>query len=161
MASQSPPLLFPTSVRTTPRTCYNPALTANRLGSRLNKLCRLPEARESLTVAGRDLRIARWLRTLDVSRKETVALEDRKDFYTIAPDSVDDSVTALEHLANVVATELGNPATSHGRASRTCGSHQHANPPRSCNGIISGNEVADRLEIGERPISPDDGDRLG
>jgi hypothetical protein len=91
-----------------------------------------------------------------------MALEDRENLHAIVPDSVDDPVGALEHLAYVGATELVNPASRHGRASRTFGGgHQYAQPPLSCREIVTGDEVADRLEIGERPIRPDDGERLG
>jgi hypothetical protein len=90
-----------------------------------------------------------------------MALENRKHFYTIASDSVDNSIGAFEHLANVVATELGNPPPGHRCASGTFGgSYKHTDPSRSGDGVISGNEVADRLEIGERSIRPDYGEGL-
>jgi hypothetical protein len=77
-----------------------------------------------------------------------MALEDCKDFDPIAPNSVDHSIGAFEHLANVVATELRNAAPGHRRARCAFSSgQQHAYPPHSGRRIVSGNEVADRSEI--------------
>ena len=90
-----------------------------------------------------------------------MALEDGKHLNTICSDSVHNSVGTFEDLANVVATELGNPASGHRRASGTLGGgHQHPNPSCSRNRVIGRNEVTDRLEIGERSIRPDYGKRL-
>jgi len=87
-----------------------------------------------------------------------MTLEDGKHLNAFVSDSIDDSVGAFEDLANVVAAELGNPAPGHRRDSRTLGrDQQHANPSRSVNGVVSGNEVTDRFEIGERPLRPDYG----
>ena len=90
-----------------------------------------------------------------------MALEDREDLYSIATDSVDDAVGELQHLTNVVAPELRNPAPGHGRASCSFGGrHQHSHPSLSCKRIVSGDEVTNRLEIRDRPIRPHNSEPL-
>ena len=90
-----------------------------------------------------------------------MALEDREEFDAIARHPVDDPVGALEYLAPVVATKLRNLPARHGCARRAlCSDHELANPPLRGTGIVSSDEVADRLEIGERPVRPDDSQRF-
>ena len=85
-----------------------------------------------------------------------MALKDGEDLYAVAKDSVNDPIRALDDLAHVVAPKLGNPPSGHGHIGSTFGGiQQDTDPPLGRGGVVGGDEVANRLEIGESSVCPD------
>jgi hypothetical protein len=89
-----------------------------------------------------------------------VTLEHREHLDSIVQDPVDDSIAAFEHLADIIASELGHASPRHGQLRRPLrGGKQTLDPALRRDRIVGGDVGVDRFEIANRSIGPDK--RLG
>jgi len=92
-----------------------------------------------------------------VAREEPMALEDCEDLAARRRDPVHDPIGPDQNLAEVIARKFRDPPAGKRRRRQRAGNgDQLRRPSLRRAAILVGDEVGDRVQVGERPFRPDD-----
>ncbi|MEM9461438.1 MAG: hypothetical protein AAGF11_45160 [Myxococcota bacterium] len=77
-----------------------------------------------------------------------MALEDREDLDLVLHDAIDQPISSLDDLPNIIASELGYPTPGHGQGAGTFrGQGEFVDPAASGHWLVACNEVADLFQM--------------
>lgn len=92
----------------------------------------------------------------DVARQPTVPLDHAENLDLFLADQIDRAIPALDHLAHVLALELGHDTPGEGQRDGLLGQRsQDPRSPKRGRGLVERDVVRDLLEIGDGAVGPD------